>query len=94
VAEFLTAMATIVTILTGIGLARMLRGPSAADRMMSAQLIGTGGAAAALLIATASGVAAIIDIALTLAVLAAFSAVALSMGEPGSRRRTETTRGE
>lgn len=84
--EFLTATATLVLILTGLGLARMLWGPSAADRMMSAQLLGTGGAATVLLLATATGNTALVDIALTLALLAAFAAAALSLGEPGSKR--------
>jgi multicomponent Na+:H+ antiporter subunit F len=55
--------------------------------MMAAQLLGTGGGAIALLIATASGVTAIIDIALVLALLAAFAAVALSLGEPGTKKQ-------
>jgi multicomponent Na+:H+ antiporter subunit F len=55
--------------------------------MMAAQLLGTGGGAIALLIATASGMTAIIDIALVLALLAAFAAVALSLGEPGTKQR-------
>lgn len=85
-AEFLIIIAAFVCAMTGLGLARMLWGPSAADRMMSAQLIGTGGAAVALLLATATGMAAIVDIALTLALLAAFAAVALSLGEPASQK--------
>jgi multicomponent Na+:H+ antiporter subunit F len=54
--------------------------------MMAAQLLGTGGGAIALLIATASGITAIIDIALVLALLAAFAAVALTLGEPGTKQ--------
>lgn len=88
-AEFLTVAATLVLALTGLGLARMLWGPSAADRMMAAQLLGTGGAATVLLLATATGNAALVDIALTLALLAAFAAAALSLGEPGSKRPDE-----
>jgi multicomponent Na+:H+ antiporter subunit F len=79
--EFLFAAAALVLLLTGIGLARMLWGPSPADRMMAAQLLGTGGGA------IASGTTAMIDIALTLALLAAFAAVALTLGEPGSKRK-------
>jgi multicomponent Na+:H+ antiporter subunit G len=65
VAEFLTAAATLVLAMTGLGLARVLWGPSAADRMMAAQLLGTGGAATALLLAMATGNTALVDIALT-----------------------------
>jgi multicomponent Na+:H+ antiporter subunit F len=55
---------------------RVHHGPTRADRMMGAQLIGTGGVATAVLLAGASGNAAIIDVALVLALLAAFAAVA------------------
>jgi multicomponent Na+:H+ antiporter subunit F len=85
--EFLYAAAALVLLMTGLGLMRMLWGPSPADRLMAAQLLGTGGAAMALLIAIASGTTAIIDIALTLALLAAFAAVALTLGEPGTKTR-------
>jgi multicomponent Na+:H+ antiporter subunit F len=84
--EFLFVAAALLLLLTGLGLARMLWGPAPADRMMAAQLLGTGGSAIALLIATASGMTAIVDIALTLALLAAFAAVALSLGEPGTKQ--------
>ncbi len=86
-AEFLFAAAAIVLVLTGLALARMLWGPSPADRMMAAQLLGTGGGAIAILVAIASGMTAMLDIALTLALLAAFAAVALTLGEPGSKRK-------
>jgi multicomponent Na+:H+ antiporter subunit F len=86
--EFLYAAAALVLLMTGLGLMRMLWGPSPADRLMAAQLLGTGGGAMALLIAIASGTTAIIDIALTLALLAAFAAVALTLGEPGTKTRT------
>ena len=86
-AEFLFAAAAIVLVLTGLALVRMLWGPSPADRMMAAQLLGTGGGAIAILVAIASGMTAMLDIALTLALLAAFAAVALTLGEPGSKRK-------
>jgi multicomponent Na+:H+ antiporter subunit F len=86
-AELLTSAATFVLAMTGFGLARMLWGPSAADRMMAAQLLGTGGAATALLLAVATDNPALVDIALTLALLAAFAAVALNLGEPSSKRK-------
>ena len=44
--------------------------------MMSAQLLGTGGIAALLLLGAGTGVPAAVDAALTLALLAAFAAVA------------------
>lgn len=54
---------------------RVWRGPTAADRMMAAQLVGTGGVGVVLLLAAAGGWAAL-DVALVLALLAAFAAVA------------------
>ena len=84
--EFLLAAAAFLLLTTGLGLLRMLRGPSAADRMMAVQLLGTGGGAAALLIALAGGMPAILDIALVLALLAAFAAVALTQEPPQDQR--------
>jgi multicomponent Na+:H+ antiporter subunit F len=91
--EFLYAAAALVLLMTGLGLMRMLWGPSPADRLMAAQLLGTGGGAIALLIAIASGTIAIIDIALTLALLAAFAAVALTLGEPGTKTQSREKQG-
>jgi multicomponent Na+:H+ antiporter subunit F len=54
----------------------LLSGPGSADRMMSAQLLGTGGMAVLLLLSAAEGMRSAIDVALTLAVLAAFASIA------------------
>ena len=82
-AEFLAAAAVFVLASVALGLIRLLRGPSAADRMMAAQLLGTGGAAICLLLAARGGalggIDAIADVALTLALLAALAAAALSL---------------
>jgi multicomponent Na+:H+ antiporter subunit F len=59
-----------------VGLLRLLRGPANTDRMMAAQLLGTGGIAALLLLAAATGEPAPVDVAMALALLAAFSSVA------------------
>lgn len=75
---FLCAAATFILLMVAIGLVRLLRGPSAADRIMAAQLAGTGIAAVCLLLASATAVAALTDVALALALLAALGAVALS----------------
>lgn len=83
---FLLAAAALVLLLTGLGLARMLWGPSPADRMMAAQLLGTGGGAMALLVGIATADGALVDVALVLALLAAFGAMALTLGEPGAKR--------
>ncbi|TVR08711.1 MAG: multiple resistance and pH regulation protein F [Salinarimonadaceae bacterium] len=58
------------------GLIRVLRGPDAADRIMAVQLIGTSGVAVLLLLAAAGANPAIVDVALIMALLAAFAAVA------------------
>ena len=75
-AEFLEGASIFVLAMVALGLVRILRGPDAADRMMAAQLLGTGGIAALLLLGAATGVDAVVDVALTLALLAAFAAIA------------------
>jgi multicomponent Na+:H+ antiporter subunit F len=75
-AEFLVGAAAFILAMVGLGLIRLLRGPGDADRVMSAQLLGTGGIATVLLLGTATGERATLDIALTLALLAAFAAFA------------------
>jgi multicomponent Na+:H+ antiporter subunit F len=57
------------------GMWRVLRGPTAADRMLAAQLFGTSTVAVLLLLAQASGNAALRDVALVFALLAAVTAV-------------------
>ena len=74
--EFLLGMALLVLVLTALGLLRVLRGPGDADRMMAAQLLGTGGIAVLLLLGEASGRAEAVDVALILALLAAFASIA------------------
>ena len=75
-ADFLLAAAGFVLAMVALGLFRVLRGPGNADRIMAAQLLGTGGIAALLLLSKATGVPAATDVALTLALLAAFISVA------------------
>jgi multicomponent Na+:H+ antiporter subunit F len=60
-----------------LGLIRVLRGPNDADRMMAAQLIGTGGIAALLLLGAVIDVPAAADVALTIALLATFASIAM-----------------
>jgi multicomponent Na+:H+ antiporter subunit F len=80
VADFLLAAAGFVLAIVAVGLFRILRGPAADDRIMAAQLLGTGGIAALLLLAEAMSVPAAVDVALILAVLAAFITVAFVKG--------------
>lgn len=74
--EFLLGAAIFVLVMVALGLVRILRGPGDADRMMAAQLLGTGGIASLLLAGTATGEEETIDVALTLALLAAFASFA------------------
>jgi multicomponent Na+:H+ antiporter subunit F len=75
-AEALLLAAGVVFAVVLPGLYRALRGPAAADRMMAAQLLCTGGVAALLLVAAATGAAGVVDVALVLALLGAFASVA------------------
>lgn len=75
-AEFLFAAAAFLVLTVALGLLRVLRGPGEAERLMAAQLLGSGGVAALLLLAVASGESATLDVALTLALLAAFAGFA------------------
>lgn len=59
-------------------LARAVRGPTAADRMLAAMLFGTTGVGVLALLAFAGGGGALIDVALTLALLAAITGVAFA----------------
>ena len=85
--EFLLGATGFVLLMVGVGLWCILRGPGDADRMMSAQLFGTGGIAALLLLGAAMDVASVIDVALVLAVLAAFAAIAFV--KAGSAARSD-----
>jgi multicomponent Na+:H+ antiporter subunit F len=59
-----------------IGLARILRGPTAVDCMLAAQLLGTAGVALLLVLASGLNAVALYDGALVLALLAAVTTVA------------------
>ena len=74
--DFLTAAVGLILATLALGLLSILRGPGDTDRMMAAQLIGTGGIAALLLLGTVTGVPAAVDVALTLALLATFASIA------------------
>lgn len=73
---FLTWAAVFVLATVALGLVRALRGPAAADRVMAVQLLGTGGMAVLVLLSFAAEELPLLDVALTLALLAAFAAVA------------------
>ena len=73
---------TLLLLLTlAAGLVRAMIGPSLQDRMLSVQLLGTGGVALLLLMSTLLAAPALIDVALVLALLAAVAAAALTRRE-------------
>ena len=73
--DMLLLSGTVLLLTVLASLVRILRGPTAADRMMGAQLAGTSGITILLLLAVAGRQWAIVDVALVLALLAAFAAV-------------------
>lgn len=75
-------LALLLLLTIAAGLVRVLRGPTAADRMLSAQLFGTTGVAILLLLGQAMGMPALWDAALVFALLAAVAAVAFVCRSP------------
>ncbi len=94
-AHFLLTAAALLLVTVAVGLVRILWGPANSDRLMAAQLLGTGGVAALLLLATATGTPAVVDVALALTLLSAFASVAFVMGvSPSAVDDSEVTEGE
>lgn len=100
-AGWLTGMAALLLLTLGGALWRVWVGPDHSDRMMAAQLVGTGGVAVVLLLAAATDWG-MIDVALVLVLLAAFVAVVFvktqsrdGQGDPeeGADDRHEKERG-
>ncbi len=83
-ADFMLIAASFILVVVAIGLLRLMLGPTNADRMMAGQLLGSGEVAALMLLAVARRNFAVIDVALVLAVLAAFASVALVLGGLGT----------
>lgn len=79
--QFLLAGSCLLLLTLVLGLARAMIGPSLQDRMLSVQLLGTGGVALLLLMSTLLAAPALIDVALVLALLAAVAAAALTRRE-------------
>jgi multicomponent Na+:H+ antiporter subunit F len=74
--EFLLVAACSILAMVALSLLLVLRGPADVDRMMAAQLLATGGIAIVLLTGIASGQDMMLNVALTLAILAAFAGLA------------------
>lgn len=75
---FLAWAAVLLMLSLLLGLVRVLRGPSAADRLMAAQLIGTTGVGLLLLLTPVLGIPALVDVALVLGLLAVVAVAALT----------------
>ncbi|MBK5965358.1 multiple resistance and pH regulation protein F [Thiocystis minor] len=76
--EVFMAAALVLLLAMAAGLVRVIVGPSAADRMMGAQLLGTMGIGVLLLLAFAFERDALTDVALIFGLLASVAAVALT----------------
>jgi multicomponent Na+:H+ antiporter subunit F len=74
--ELEKALALFLLLNVGAGLARILRGPTAADRMLAAQLFGTTGVAVLLLLARGLANPFFRDIALVFSLLSVLTAAA------------------
>jgi multicomponent Na+:H+ antiporter subunit F len=75
VADFYLAVALILLISGTAGLIRIGLGPTAADRVLAVNLLGTNTAAMVLLVGAAAGVEGAVDVALIAAVLASFVSI-------------------
>ncbi len=82
--EFLQFSSAFVFAMVALGMVRIIWGPTKADRMMAAQLLGTGGIAALLLRSDVTKTPAVVDVALVLALLAAFASVAFVVKGPSA----------
>ena len=93
-ASFLFAAAGFVLTTMALGLFVILQRPAEVDHMMAAQLLGTGGVAILLLLAAATEVPPIVDVALLPALFAAFAAVAfVRSASEQNNEAPETTSG-
>lgn len=81
---FLFAAAAFVLATLALGLVRILRGPADADRMMAAQLLGSGGVAVLVLLSAATATPSLVDVALVLVLLAAFASLSLVLDDPNA----------
>jgi multicomponent Na+:H+ antiporter subunit F len=83
--DWYLGLALFLLVNLGVGLVRVLWGPTSADRMVAAQLFGTTGVAALLLLGQGMQERAMVDLALVLAVLSAVTGVAFARLHGGGR---------
>lgn len=84
-ADFYTIAALFLLANIIAGMARIVRGPTAADRMLAVQLFGTQGVAMLLLLAHGLGDPALRNVALVFAILAALAMIAFVRRETSPR---------
>ncbi|WNV07045.1 monovalent cation/H+ antiporter complex subunit F [Tardiphaga sp. 709] len=82
--SLLLGASVFVLLTVALGLFAILRRPADVDRLMAVQLLGTGGVAILLLLAVASETLPIVDVAVMLALFAAFAAVAFVRSASGA----------
>ncbi|MGB5832934.1 MAG: monovalent cation/H+ antiporter complex subunit F [Thiohalocapsa sp.] len=82
--ELFAALSLVLLLTMNAGLVRVWIGPTPADRMMAAQLLGTSGIGALLLLAPALHEPALVDVALVFALLAAVAVAAFTRRRAGS----------
>lgn len=75
---FYYVVAILLVLSIAVGLLRILRGPTPADRLLAAQLFGTAGTALLFLLAEAQDLESLQDVALVFGLLAAITAIALA----------------
>lgn len=84
--DILIGLIVVLMVSLLLGLTRVVRGPTRADRMLAAQLFGTTGVALMLLLGVATGRPALFDVALVMGVLAPITAIAFVHLAGGERR--------
>ncbi len=84
----LLGMAVVLLAMVAAGMVRVIRGPTPADRMLAVLMFGTTGVAILLLLAEVFDAAALRDVALVFAGLAAVTGTAFvrMAGDPAGRR--------
>jgi multicomponent Na+:H+ antiporter subunit F len=87
-------LALLILISVAVGLIRIFRGPTAADRMLAAQLFGTGGVAILLILAQAMQMPSLVDVALVYALLAAITMVVFVRRQWRSQENTGEVKDE
>jgi multicomponent Na+:H+ antiporter subunit F len=81
--EIYLTVSLVLLITMSLGLIRVVIGPTPADRMMAAQLLGSAGIGMLLLLAMALDVPALIDVALIFGLLAAVAVAAFTRRRVG-----------